>query len=1011
MAQVNKTIYPDGSSTTYYTTTHNLSGSNFPSSFYDTGLDHSITYTASTNPQAPYRTAISCDMQDTDAYKYRSYPSTIQRLAIAYAWPQNFGSDVCSVQQILNHPWDANYNASNVLYSAFQWNGICGRILCTFYEGSVDYNNRYKATWKDFKDIIRANPGNQYYLESVWAADVKGGNPSGRRDLPIKAVPLYKYAMRWWNFYENREETTGSNFVYCCLRPQALWANGQGHMINNVQDNNGNSPDMCWAIYNNGYGLGGYTADAFGTGRGSTSQQINGKLVFGVDQGVSDTTYLVANSNGAYTYAINVNTMGVENTIDYIEQKAACLGIILFQDCKAPGSTTGDPGVSGAGPDNKDISSLQAVFGHTDIFVPITDENGYFNGDFLVYGDDPTGTSAETMILGDKDTPFDDGAGTVDPEPPSATGIEFIFTQGTGDDANYFIMNFGCAVHDSNANFYPTARGTSYPDLPGVWNGKRIVPFYGSPRYSPVLRWTSLRTNVEYELEIRDIVALNENYLYNAVDNGGWGYWYYTGVETVYNWDKGNTSAAIRCLRWLPGEKEIDEWDQIGPQEAAQDFDNWKDFRIVQQFSLGEVVNYMKSLDPSFEDDDVYSELFLDFVNLETGNVNATLSLDYSDLFETGVDPNGGGGGGGNTNNQWDNDSTDPKLNPDEVINIPMIRPNLGPVGVFNKTYAINSNDLQQLSDIISSTDDDVFDAVLDGLKMFGANPINALVDLRLYPYDVANQLGIGSTKEIILGRYETGIYGANMAGGGSVSILDLGKIYVPEKFGSFLDYEPYTVLQLYIPYIGTVELPPALFMKRTVSVRMVVDYTTGAALAVVYSNGIPMIFQSGVIGTSISMTGDNAAQYANGIIGNFLGAAGSAAKAIGSAIAKPTPGTIANAATTAITSVANALDSINETHFQQAGSASPCCNNCTPQQCYLTISRPVPILSEDTEQGWYGQINGFATEEVKQIRNIGVGIVYAKLGYFATLGANEPKATQKEVELITNALNNGFYV
>lgn len=596
--------------------------------------------------------------------------------------------------------------------------------------------------------------------------------------------------------------------------------------------------------------------------------------------------------------------------------------------------------------------------------------------------------------------------------PPSANGIEYIFNKSYGDDANYFLVNFGCFVQNSNANFYPTARNTDYPNLPGVWNGKRIVPFYGSPRYSPVLRWTSLRTQTDYELEIRDIVALNENYLYNALDQSGFDY-YYNGVERVYNWDKGNVNAAIRCMRWLPGQKEIDEWDAIGPVEAAQDFDNWKDFRIVQQFSLGEVVSYMKTLDPQFEDDDIYSELFLDFVNIETGNVNATLSLDYSALFGNGIDPSGGGGGtGDNTNNQWDNDSTDPRLNPDEVINIPMVKPNLGPVGIFNKTYAINSNDLQQLADIISSTDDDVFDAVLDGLKMFGANPINALVDLRLYPYDVANQLNISATKEIILGRYETGIMGVNLAGGSSVSILDLGEIYIPEHYKSFLDYEPYTVLNLYIPYIGTVELPPSQFMNKTAGVRMVVDYTTGAALAVVYSNGIPIIFQNGVIGTSIAMTGDSAAAYANGIISNFLGAASSAAQAIGSAIAKPTPGTIANAVTTGITSVANALDSINETHFQQAGSASPCCNNCTPQKCYLTIARPVLAFQNDYDIILYGEHIGYATQYTTVIQNLpGTGIYYGVLSEHDQVSVNEPTPTAKEIDMIKQALNNGFFI
>lgn len=1014
MSQVNKNVYPDVSSNSYSTSTLSLSGSNFQT-YQQSGLEHSITYTASTNPRAPFRNATCSDMRSTDVVgqTFSSPPLPIQRIALAAGWPQNYGSDVCSVQQILNHPWDNNFSG-NTLYSAYKWNAICGRIICTFYSNvtgnTINTNERYAATWKDFKDILHNNPSYNYVLESVWAADVKGGPPEGSRANPIKGVSLYKYPMKYWNSYSGWTPVTGEGFTYGSLRPSNIFSNAE-HTVNGVQSNTANSPDMCWPIFNYGYGVGGGTFNAF-TGSGAESQQINAKLVFGIDQDAPVHKYQDTVTDN-YGYGISSAEMGVKSLINYIEEKAATLGIILFQDCKMSANPAGAPGSQSTGPDNKDISSIAAVFGHTDIFVPITDENGYFNGDFLIYGDDPTGTSAERMITGDKDTPFDDGASPVDPV--TANGLNFIFEKGTGEDANYFLLNFGVEVTNSNANFYPTARGTVYPDLPGEHEGKRLVPFFGSPRYQPVLRWQSLRTLNNYSVPIKNITGLQENWLYNALEQDGFDF-LYSGIERTYTWDKGNVNAAMRCLHWPIGiANTIDDWDTIGPVEAAADFGNWKSFPVLQQFSLGEVVSYMKTMEPGFENDDIYSELFLDFVNVDTGNVNATLSVDYSGLYNTGTDPNGSGSGGGSSSlsdNQWGNDDTDPRLNPSEVVNIPMVKPNLGPVGVFNKTYAINSNDLQQLADIISSTDDKVFNKVLEGLKMFGANPINALVDLRLYPYDVAQQLNISATKEIILGRYETGIHGVNLAGGSSVSILDLGEIYISEHYKSFLDYEPYTVINLYIPYIGTIELPPSQFMNKTASVRMVVDYTTGAALAVVYSNGIPIIFQNGVIGTSIAMTGDSAAAYANGIISNFLGAAGSAAGAIGSAIAKPTPGTIANAVTTGITSIANAVDSINETHFQQAGSASPCCNNCTPQKCYLSIARPMIAFQNDYDIVLYGEHIGYATQYTAVIQNLtGTGIYYGVLSEHDQVSANEPTPTAKEIDLIKQALNNGFFL
>lgn len=1005
MAQVNKTIYPDVSTGTYYTATKTISGSNFPNQL-GIGLEKSITYTMSTNPRAPYNSLFYTHLTNDSNNQLVEIYSQVQRIALLQGWPQAFGSDRCGSISYISNPWNENFTSSSPLYSAYKWNAIVGRLCCTWYvdpEGHTFTNssNYYNGTWADFKSLVQQG-GHEYILVSVWVEVYGGGlgtNVNDRRLAGIKGMNLYKVPIYAWDAQNNYNMVHVDGFLYAPMRPMMNFGSVQ---YNNFNSNGSNQADCCWPVYNYGYGISGASPDTFGY------YDVRGRIIYGVDEDLVNSQYTFAGdfgSSGHKTFGISATAYGATNLINLIERKAACLGIIMYTNCHSQGDTAQIP-----------TDTVAHVFDRSDIICPIMTEDGYYNGDFITTAEEAPGTSAEALIGGDKDAPFDDGGGTVDPEPEPPTptnGLTFTFEKGTGEDANYFLLNFGVAVSSAEANFYPTARGTVYPDLPGEYDGHRLIPFFGSPRYQPVLRWQSLRTLQNYEVPIKNIVGLQENWLYNALEQDGFDF-LYSGVERTYTWDKGNVNSAMRCLHWPIGiANTIDDWDTIGPVEAAADYSTWKSFPVLQQFSLGEVVSYMKTMEPGFENDDIYSELFLDFVNVETGNVNATLSVDYSALYNTGTDPNGGGGGSSSSaDNQWGNDDTDPRLNPDEVINIPMVKPNLGPVGIFNKTYAINSNDLQQLSDIISSNDDDVFDEVLEGLKMFGANPINALVDLRLYPYDVAQQLNVSATKEIILGRYETGINGVNLAGGSSVSILDLGEIYISEHYKSFLDYEPYTVINLYIPYIGTVELPPSQFMNKTASVRMVVDYTTGAALAVIYSNGIPIIFQNGVIGTSIAMTGDSAAAYANGIIGNFLGAAGSAARAIGSAVAKPTPGTITNAVTTGITSIANALDSINETHFQQAGSASPCCNNCTPQKCYLTIARPVLAFQSDFDIILYGEHIGYATQYTAVIQNLtGTGIYYGVLSEHDQVAAGEPTPTAKEIDLIKQALNNGFFL
>lgn len=61
---------------------------------------------------------------------------------------------------------------------------------------------------------------------------------------------------------------------------------------------------------------------------------------------------------------------------------------------------------------------------------------------------------------------------------------------------------------------------------------------------------------------------------------------------------------------------------------------------------------------------------------------------------------------------------------------------------------------------------------------------------------------------------------------------LDCGEIDLDEFFGNIFDYAPYTILQLYLPFIGIVELDPSYCMRSTVSIYYTVDVFTGACVA-----------------------------------------------------------------------------------------------------------------------------------------------------------------------------------
>lgn len=58
--------------------------------------------------------------------------------------------------------------------------------------------------------------------------------------------------------------------------------------------------------------------------------------------------------------------------------------------------------------------------------------------------------------------------------------------------------------------------------------------------------------------------------------------------------------------------------------------------------------------------------------------------------------------------------------------------------------------------------------------------------------------------------------------------VISVGVIKFPEYFGSFLDYAPYTKIQIYLPFIGLCDIPTELVMGGDVHVRYYFNNTNG---------------------------------------------------------------------------------------------------------------------------------------------------------------------------------------
>ena len=330
-------------------------------------------------------------------------------------------------------------------------------------------------------------------------------------------------------------------------------------------------------------------------------------------------------------------------------------------------------------------------------------------------------------------------------------------------------------------------------------------------------------------------------------------------------------------------------------------------------------------------------------------------------------------------------ENTDPNNHTDKID---LNKPTLSNVNVFNRSFAVNANTVKNLADFLWNADETKFQEIVKGLALMGENPMNGIIDLRLFPFNVALKNSATQAEPIVIGRTNTGVNGIKLTENVN-SLIDLGECTFFTKFKNFLDYEPYTTAQLYIPYIGVVPVSTAEFMGHRISVKMIVDYTTGAGTAIVFKDDIPFIYRNGVVGVSIPMTGNDSTSYANTVIGNVVsGVVGGA-----TSIASGNIGGMVSSAEKLYSGFATG------TNYQEASASSPSVATWQPQHCYFIINRPILNVPDN-----YGRTIGFACEKTGKLSDFkGFTVVSNPEINF--------RCTDSERQYIVNMLQGGVFV
>lgn len=212
----------------------------------------------------------------------------------------------------------------------------------------------------------------------------------------------------------------------------------------------------------------------------------------------------------------------------------------------------------------------------------------------------------------------------------------------------------------------------------------------------------------------------------------------------------------------------------------------------------------------------------------------------------------------------------------------PVPVPNLPSVGAQDSGFiTLFAPTAQQMKDLAHFMwVNPVFD--LSAFKKLFADPMDCILGLSVVPVTVPTS----GTKNVNIGNLITTVT-MNVASQQYIEV-DCGTVTMDRYFGSYLDFEPYTKISLFLPYCGTHSLNMDDIAGKTIGIVYHIDILTGSCIAFVKCGDSVLYEFNGACGSNIPVNSLNfASTIENAIriavnIGTTVATAGASAPITG---------------------------------------------------------------------------------------------------------------------------------
>ena len=275
---------------------------------------------------------------------------------------------------------------------------------------------------------------------------------------------------------------------------------------------------------------------------------------------------------------------------------------------------------------------------------------------------------------------------------------------------------------------------------------------------------------------------------------------------------------------------------------------------------------------------------------------------------------------------------------------------------------------------------------IITQIQQLLQNPMDGIITLhKIFATPVDS--GIGT---IVVGRLDSNVSSATVSQ--QYVEVDCGSVNLNEQYGNVFDYEPYTSISLYLPFIGIVPLNVIDTMRSTINVKYCVDIFTGVCLAMVIvtrdNHAVNMYQYTGVASVEYPLTGSVHSGLINGLLGIAGGVAGVASAATGI-------GAVAGAS-----AIAGGVANFNRSSNAKSGSFSGNAGAMGIKVPYLIIERPQTKLAQT-----FPTLDGYPTNYSVRLGNCSNHVVCK------TVHVSGISATEQELSMIESILKSGVEI